>query len=507
MDLLRRLRLFARAHPYWADALLAALLYLVTVLWPTGGRPSTQWSNFDPDEVLLVAGLCVYAPLALRRRYPILVLVCTVAATVGYMFVGPVRGPILAGCGLAIYTVSSVVERRLALAIGAAAVLSVGIASMALSPEQWDKSVNGIAFAWTAMTVAVGESVRSRRAFVAAIEERARRAEHTREEEARRRVAEERLRIARELHDIVGHHIALINIQAGVASTVLDSQPEAARNALAQVREAGRAALSELGATVAVLRQTGESEETASPREPAPGLGQLAQLLDSFERVGLRVECRTQGEPVPIPAAVDLTAYRVVQESLTNVGKHSGASAATVLLEYRPGVLHIEVDDEGQGTRPATARNGDGGGGYGLIGMRERAASVGGVFSAGPRPGGGFRVSADLPFTGSGRTASSVRRAAAPVTSNAEGPTGAERSGTAAPAEQAGPRRPAAVPRLTLPNLLAPRRPAPDAESLGAPAPPADRTASDAVPLAETVLPTDNAAPAARASARTTGDA
>ncbi|WP_063771004.1 sensor histidine kinase, partial [Streptacidiphilus neutrinimicus] len=399
MDLLRRLRLFARAHPYWADALLAALLYLVTVLWPTGGRPSTQWSNFDPDEVLLVAGLCVYAPLALRRRYPVLVLACTVAATVGYMFVGPVRGPILAGSGLAIYTVSSVVERRLALAIGGVAVLSVGIASMALSPEKWDKSVNGIAFAWTAMTVAVGESVRSRRAFVAAIEERARRAEHTREEEARRRVAEERLRIARELHDIVGHHIALINIQAGVASTVLETQPDAARTALVQVREAGRAALSELGATVAVLRQTGEGEETASPREPAPGLGQLAQLLESFERVGLRVECRTEGEPVPIPAAVDLTAYRVIQESLTNVGKHARASAATVVLVYRPGVLHIDVDDEGPGPKPAAgARDEERGGGYGLIGMRERAASVGGSFSAGPRPDGGFRVSVALPL-------------------------------------------------------------------------------------------------------------
>ncbi|RAG82115.1 two-component sensor histidine kinase [Streptacidiphilus pinicola] len=468
MDLLRRLRLFVRAHPYWADALLAAVLYLVTILWPTGGRPSTQWSNFDPDEVLLVAGLCVYAPLALRRRYPVLVLACTVAATVGYMFVGPVRGPILAGSGLAIYTVSSVVERRLALAIGGVAVLSVGIASMALSPEKWDEGVNGIAFAWTAMTVAVGESVRSRRAFVAAIEERALRAEHTREEEARRRVAEERLRIARELHDIVGHHIALINIQAGVASTVLDSQPDTARAALAQVREAGRAALSELGATVAVLRQTGEGEEAASPRDPAPGLAQLAQLVDSFERSGLRVECRTEGAPVPIPAAVDLTAYRVVQESLTNVRKHAGASAASVRLEYRPGVLHIEVDDDGPGPKPPAkggASASGGTSGFGLIGMRERAASVGGTFAAGPRPDGGFRVTLDLPLGGAGRSAAS--------------PTAADAS------------RGPGLPRMNLPNLLGPFRPVHD-------------TAGD--PSAPDGVSTADSAQVARASARGTGD-
>ncbi|MEZ0069853.1 signal transduction histidine kinase [Streptacidiphilus sp. MAP12-20] len=412
MDLLRRLRLLARAHPYWADAALALALFLVTIAWPTGGRPSA-WSNLDPSEVLVVAGALVYAPLVWRRRYPVLVLGCTTAATVGYMFVGPVRGPILAGCGLAIYTVCSVVERRLALAIGAVAVLSVGIASMALSPEKWDSAVNGIAFAWTAMTVAIGEAVRSRRAFVAAIEERARRAEHTREEEARRRVAEERLRIARELHDIVGHHIALINIQAGVASHVLASQPDAAREALAQVRQAGRAALAELGATVAVLRQTGEGEDVATPREPAPGLDQLPQLLDSFDRAGLSVERHTEGEPQPVSAVVDLTAYRVVQESLTNVRKHAGTSAATVRLVYRPGSLRVEVEDEGPGGVAPGRADAEASGGYGIIGMRERAASVGGSFVAGPRPGGGFRVAVELPCgTGDGTAAPRARRAA-----------------------------------------------------------------------------------------------
>ncbi|MEY9844712.1 sensor histidine kinase [Streptacidiphilus sp. MAP5-3] len=452
MDLLRRIRLFARAHPYWMDTLLAFGLYGLTLVWRDGG-PTKSWSEIDPSEVLVVAGFLVYAPLALRRRYPVSVLALTVAATVGYMFVGPVRGPILAGAGLGIYTVCSVVERRLALAIGGIAVLSVGIASMALSPEKWDQAVNGYAFAWTAMTVAIGEAVRSRRAFVAAIEERARRAEHTREEEARRRVAEERLRIARELHDIVGHHIALINIQAGVASTVLATQPDTAREALAQVREAGRAALTELGATVAVLRQTGENDENSvSPREPAPGLDQLPALLAKFEKAGLRVERHVEGVPQPLPATVDLTAYRVVQESLTNVGKHAGSSSAVVRLDYRSRTLRIEVEDEGptggpsersdRSERPERGERGDRAargeprtsGGYGIIGMRERAATVGGSFRAGPRPDGGFRVVVELPYepgAGSATPAQTTSQTTSLTTPAADAPAVAGMTGTA----------------------------------------------------------------------------
>jgi signal transduction histidine kinase len=304
-----------------------------------------------------------------------------------------VRGPILFGAALAVYTVCSVVDRRLALATGGVCVLTLGVTSMALSPEPWDRTVNAVAFAWIAVAVAVGEAVRSRRAFVAAIEERARRAEHTREEEARRRVAEERLRIARELHDIVGHHIALINIQAGVASHVLASQPDAAREALAQVRQAGRSALAELGATVAVLRQGDESD--AAPHEPTPGLDRLPELLESFRRSGLTVDQQVEGEPREIPAAVDLTAYRVVQESLTNVRKHAGTGAARLRLAYRTDRLRLEVEDDG----PADPGGQPGeGSGYGIIGMRERAASVGGSFRAGHRAGGGFRVAVELPY-------------------------------------------------------------------------------------------------------------
>ena len=390
MELFRSCRALARAHPYRADGLLAVVFYVVTLVALPHHQTLRDWSNLNPRVVLAVAGVPVFVPLIWRRRYPVAVLGVVVAATIGYMVIGPVRGPILLGSAVAVYTVCSTVERRLALAVGWLSAIALGITSWDRSPDAWNKSVNAVAFAWVALAVAVGEAVRSRRAFVAAIEERARRAEHTREEEARRRVAEERMRIARELHDIVGHHIALINVQAGVASHLLDSQPELARAALAHVREAGRSALSELNATVSVLRQ---GDETDTPVEPAPGLHQLSSLLESFDRAGLRVDLLDEGEPRQVTAAVDLTAYRIVQESLTNVRKHAGTSAATLRLAYRRDVLSIEVEDDGPGSsEPA------GGSGYGLIGMRERAASVGGSFRAGPGPDGGFRVRVELPL-------------------------------------------------------------------------------------------------------------
>ena len=391
MHFLQRCRALARAHPHRADGLLAVVLYVVTLLDPISDHVPDEWSDLNPLLVLTIAGIPVFAPLAWRRRYPVAVLAVSVVGTLCFFYVGPVRGPILLGSALAVYTVSSVVERRLAMTIGAIAVFCLGSVSMRLSPEVWDRPVNAIAFVWTALAVAVGEAVSNRRAFVSAIEERARRAEHTREEEARRRVAEERMRIARELHDIVGHHIALINVQAGVASHVLDTQPEQARQALAHVREAGRSALAELSATVAVLRQGDESD---APHEPVPGLGGLPALLETFGRAGLQVSREDEGVPRSLPTTVDLTAYRVVQESLTNVRKHAGTSVARLRLAYRRDELHIEVEDDGPGPGSVAGP----GTGHGLIGMRERAVAVGGSFRAGPGPAGGFRVCVDLPL-------------------------------------------------------------------------------------------------------------
>lgn len=250
----------------------------------------------------------------------------------------------------------------------------------------------------------LGQSVRHRRAYLAAAEERARRAEETRESEARRRVDEERLRIARELHDLVAHQITLANAQAQVAVHVLDTRPEQTRKSLRELVETTGHALDELRATVGLLRQADDRERTADaggPDEPAPGLARLPTLLESFRRAGLVVTARQEGPARPLAPGLDLTVYRIVQEALTNVTKHAGSGAARVGLDWHPGRLVLTVADDGP-------RGGPGGRrlpvvperppGYGLIGMRERAAAVGGRLDAGRRPEGGFLVRAELPL-------------------------------------------------------------------------------------------------------------
>jgi signal transduction histidine kinase len=242
---------------------------------------------------------------------------------------------------------------------------------------------------WTVVAAAVGQAVRAKRAHQAMLEERARRAEESREQEARRRVQEERLRIARELHDAVGHHVALISVQAGAMGYLLDSDQVKARESLAHIQQASEAALEELRLTVGLLRQPGDSE----PTEPAWGLARLGELIGSFAATGLRVTCDVSGEARQLPEAVDLTAYRIIQESLTNTAKHAAGSAVSLRLAYRPGVLALSVEDDG----PFTGELPESGEGHGIVGMRERAAALGGWLSAGPRPGGGFRVLAELP--------------------------------------------------------------------------------------------------------------
>jgi signal transduction histidine kinase len=222
------------------------------------------------------------------------------------------------------------------------------------------------------------------------VEERAARAERTREEEARRRVADERVRIARELHDVVAHHITLVNAQAGVAHHLLRTDPEAAYEALAHIKETSRTALDELRATVGLLRQT---DDQPASREPLPGLADLDRLVTSFRQSGLPVEVGCDKEQHRLAPAVDLTAYRIVQEALTNAHKHAPGRPVHLTLDYGADALSITVANEAADTRvdaPGT--------GHGLIGMRERAATVGGTLTAGPEPHGGFLVRAELPL-------------------------------------------------------------------------------------------------------------
>jgi signal transduction histidine kinase len=240
---------------------------------------------------------------------------------------------------------------------------------------------------WVALAAAIGQVVRGKHAQRAMLEERARRAEESREHEARRRVEEERLRIARELHDAVGHHVALISVQAGAMSYLLDTDLAKAKESLAHIQRASEDALEELRLTVGLLRQPGDRE----PTEPAGGLDRLDELIDSFGSTGLLVNCAVTGQVRKLPEAVDLTAYRVIQESLTNTAKHAAGAAARIKLDFRPAALSLTVENDGLPAPEAIEE------GHGIIGMRERAAALGGRLSAGPRQGGGFRVLAELP--------------------------------------------------------------------------------------------------------------
>jgi signal transduction histidine kinase len=240
--------------------------------------------------------------------------------------------------------------------------------------------------------------VRSHRALAAETRERLRLAAEERDREAARRVAQERLRIARELHDTVAHAIATITVQSGTALHVLADRPDQAKEALRAIRTTGQTALAELRATVGVLRDV---DEGATPADRSAGLDRLPALLAAVRAAGLEVAVHTEGEPAPVPSTVDHAGYRILQEALTNVLRHAGAEAtATVHIGYSPGELSLAVEDDGTGDDTAANRTAaKSGGGHGLAGMRERAAALGGTVDAGPRPGGGFAVRARLPVT------------------------------------------------------------------------------------------------------------
>ncbi|MFJ7154693.1 sensor histidine kinase [Streptomyces sp. NPDC101118] len=395
-----------RRHPLAMDAVLALGVLVAMVLGsfvePSGihGRPT--FGTRTPDLPSLTLMLIGATALVFRRRRPKAVLAATCAVSLVELFAGPPRAPVPMCAVVALYTVAASTDRPTTWRVGLLTMTGLTAVAMLVGPLPWYAQENLGIFAWTGMAAAAGDAVRSRRAFVDAIRERAERAERTREEEARRRVAEERLRIARDLHDVVAHHIALVNVQAGVAAHVMDKRPDQAKEALAHVREASRSALNELRATVGLLRQSGDPE---APTEPAPGLGVLDELVDTFRHAGLPVEVARDCTDAPLPASVDLAAYRVIQEALTNVRKHAGPDARAEVSVVRVGrTVEITVLDGGTTDTvvPVPAPAPEPGGGHGLLGMRERATALGGTCTAGPRFGGGWRVHAILPLETAG---------------------------------------------------------------------------------------------------------
>ncbi|MCF1597615.1 sensor histidine kinase [Streptomyces muensis] len=362
------------------------------------GKNEVTWALRTPDALSLLLITLGAAALVFRRRAPMTVLALTGTASVVESVTGDPRAPVAMSAVIALYTVASTTDRPTTWRVGLLTMTVLTGSAMLAGPLPWYAQENLAIFAWTGIGATAGDAVRSRRAFVAAIRERAERAERTREEEARRRVAEERLRIARDLHDVVAHHIALVNVQAGVASHVMDKRPDQAKEALAHVREASRSALNELRATVGLLRQSGDPE---APTEPAPGLDRLDELAGTFRSAGLQVEIARADQDTTLPAAVDLAAYRVIQEALTNVQKHAGPEAKAEVSVVRVGPnIEITVLDDGAGDDETVE-----GGGHGLLGMRERVTALRGTLTTGPRYGGGFRVHAILPVKSRTRAA------------------------------------------------------------------------------------------------------
>ncbi|WP_327184135.1 sensor histidine kinase [Streptomyces sp. NBC_01334] len=399
---------FAGGHPRSSDAALAAALFACSfpgsVITFPGQDLSVPWW----PGVVLAGASC--AALIRRRDRPrgtvVVTLACAVAASaLGYLLTVLLLAPLMA----ALYSLAASTDRRTANTFaftGIALLVGVGLPS-GPPGEPLVLKLLGPA-AWLLLPTALGTVTRLRAAYLDAVQARAEHAERTREEETRRRVTEERMRIARDLHDVVAHHLVLAGLQAGAVARHLPARPEEAARLTADLTGTTASALRELKSTVGLLRRagTGEADEPTTPGEltrPAgstPGLAQLPRLAASFEGAGLEVTLHTEGEPAPITAGAELTAYRIVQEALTNVTKHAGACTAAIRLVYTDDRLTVAVTDDG-GTRPKVPAST--GGGYGLIGMRERARSAGGRVRTGHRPGGGFEVVTELPL-GPGKT-------------------------------------------------------------------------------------------------------
>lgn len=386
-----------RNSPRAQDTASALLLFAVS--FPGSLYVATDSPYPTPWWTVALLSCVSCAALLFHRDHPRTGVALTTAAAatsaaLGYLLTVLSLGPLMVALySFALRTDHNALRRSYAFGVAALLMATELVAGPADRPL--DLKTVGPA-AWVLMPTALGSAVRLRRAYLDAVRTRAAHAERTREEEARRRVAEERLRIARELHDVTAQHLALANAQAGTLAHLLRGQPEQVHKILADLATTTSAALRELKATVGLLRQE-DSEGTSSPA--APGLARLADLTASFRSAGLTATVSSEGEPRQLTPPADLTAFRIVQEALTNVTKHAAAGTARIRLVYSRDRLTLTVTDDGGTARPDPPTSPGPGGGFGLLGMRERAQSVGGNLRAGPRPGGGFEVRAELPLS------------------------------------------------------------------------------------------------------------
>ena len=377
--------------PWLIDGTIAFGLSALSLISLASG--ATDAGGSDPLSVGLL--LLETLPLIVRRRWPIPVLVVTLAATALHATL--VQGQVVnesLGALVALFTVGEYYDRRVAITAGLAVATTFLAVIVAKGGSQAAIPGTITTMLSVGVVVALGDWARTRRRYAAAIEENARLQEAERDERSRRAVQDERERIARELHDIVTHHVSVIVIQAGAGLTAIDRRPDAARTALAAIDHTSREALTDMRRMLGMI---GDPTAVDEGRAPMPGLERLGELIEEVRSAGLPVELSMDGARRSLDAGVELAAYRIVQEALTNALKHARGARARVRLAYGPRAIDIEVTDEGGGGRRDLGEPG-GSGGRGLIGMRERVGLYGGDFEAGPTPTG-FRVHAVLPIT------------------------------------------------------------------------------------------------------------
>ncbi|MFD9947473.1 sensor histidine kinase [Nonomuraea sp. NPDC059023] len=405
------LRLPARAQEVSLALFITVMQVQGTVVRNTGEvvqRPLTDLGHLGYG-LLIASGLV----LVVRRRWPVPVFLTTALASLVYYGLDFPDGPGWLGLFVALYTLTAYGDGRRSLVIAGVGITVLTACWLVAAADIEPRAAIGWVFfriGASVMSAALGESVRSRRVIAAEAQQRAERAERTREEEARARVDGERLRIAREVHDTVAHAIAIINVQSGVSAHVLGKRPEVAREALRVIERTSSRALGEMRAILGVLRGDDGDHDG---RMPYPGLGQIGELTAKARAAGLDLTLEEISPAAPVPSAVSGAAYRIVQESITNVIRHAGPTRVTVALKAGAEILEVRVSDEGPESPPGNDRANPptrdpvslAEPGRGIIGMRERCQLLGGELDAGPLPGGGFEVNARLPLVPNGSAA------------------------------------------------------------------------------------------------------
>lgn len=391
----QRLWAWGKGLPLWVlDAVITGV-FLPIAIASVVAKPQNLSGDYKPINalgILLVLGAVL--PLLVRRRYPLQVFFVSTAFVVLFAASDYFMGGVPFATLMTLYTVGAFCRPReiglvyLTMLAAMAALWIIGIPDF--SPGDVFSNV-----ALYTVALLFGWTVQSRRIRLADAEERAEILEREQEEERARALADERLHIAQELHDVVAHSMSVIAVQAGAGLHVVDKEPDEAKKALQNISDTSRSSLGELRRLLGVLRDDG----TGANYAPAPGLGDLDELAREVSDAGVPVDVQVAGSLTDLPPGVDLTGYRIVQEALTNVLKHAGPASARVIVDHRPGTLHIEVRDDGRGVNGRSS-----GTGHGLLGMRERVAVYGGALEAGPVAGGGFAVAADLPYGAGGDT-------------------------------------------------------------------------------------------------------